>query len=72
MKTKLKVNSDYITLLSEIKQKVRNAQIKASVRVNSELIMMYWELGESIVKKQVETNWGDGLLTLTPKVKELA
>lgn len=58
----MNVDKEYISLLKEIKQKVRNAQIKASVRVNSELILMYWELGESIVKKQSETSWGDGLI----------
>jgi predicted nuclease of restriction endonuclease-like (RecB) superfamily len=67
MKQVLKVNSDYISLLKEIKEKVKNAQIKASVRVNSELIIMYWELGEAIVKKQTETNWGDGLIVQLSK-----
>lgn len=62
MKQILNVDKEYISLLKEIKQKVRNAQIKASVRVNSELILMYWELGESIVRKQAETSWGDGLI----------
>ncbi|MGA2296459.1 MAG: PDDEXK nuclease domain-containing protein [FCB group bacterium] len=67
MKQVIKVNSDYISLLKEIKQKVRNAQIKASVRVNSELILMYWDLGEAIVKKQAKTNWGDGLISQLSK-----
>ena len=67
MKQNLKLDNEYLTLLREIKKKVQNAQIKASVRVNSELIMMYWELGESIVKKQSETNWGDGLIVQLSK-----
>jgi predicted nuclease of restriction endonuclease-like (RecB) superfamily len=29
--------------------------------------MMYWELGESLVKKQADTNWGDGLITQLSK-----
>jgi predicted nuclease of restriction endonuclease-like (RecB) superfamily len=53
---------DYKTLLTDIKQKVKNARIKASIRVNTELITMYWELGETIVRKQSESNWGDGLI----------
>lgn len=67
MKTELNNNSEYITLLSDIKLKVRNAQIKASVRVNSELILMYWELGELIVKQQAETNWGEGFISQLSK-----
>jgi len=62
MKDVLKANSEYNTLLSDLKQKIINAQIKASVRVNSELILLYWELGKAIVMKQNEANWGDGLI----------
>ncbi|MFH1052178.1 MAG: PDDEXK nuclease domain-containing protein [bacterium] len=67
MKTKLRIDKSYVLLLQDIKQKVKNAQIKASVRVNSELILMYWELGEAIAKKQTESNWGDGLITQLSK-----
>ena len=67
MKRELQKNKDYLKLFREIKQRVLHAQIKASVRVNSELICMYWELGDSIVKKQAETNWGDGLIVQLSK-----
>jgi len=67
MKDVLKANSEYNLLLSDLKQKIINAQIKASVRVNSELILMYWELGESIVRKQSQTTWGDGLIVQLSK-----
>ncbi len=67
MKDVLKANSEYNSLLSDLKQKIINAQIKASVRVNSELILMYWELGESIVRKQSQTTWGDGLIVQLSK-----
>ncbi|OGU12817.1 MAG: hypothetical protein A2X61_11135 [Ignavibacteria bacterium GWB2_35_12] len=53
---------DYLELLQEVKSKIRNAQIKAVVRVNSELILLYWELGRMIIEKQSFTNWGDGLI----------
>jgi len=67
MKDVLKANSEYNSLLSDLKQKIINAQIKACVRVNSELILMYWELGESIVRKQSQTTWGDGLIVQLSK-----
>jgi len=67
MKDVLKANSEYNSLLSDLKQKIINAQIKASVRVNSELILMYWEIGESIVRKQSQTTWGDGLIVQLSK-----
>lgn len=62
MKQELIKNSDYIRLLKDIKDRVRNSQIKAAVRVNSELILMYWDLGKTIVQKQKETSWGEGFI----------
>jgi hypothetical protein len=41
---------------------VRNAQIKAVLKVNTELLILYWELGAAIVEKQANTKWGDGFL----------
>ncbi len=37
-------------------------QIKAAVKVNSELLQFYWELGQDIVDKQRNAKWGDGFL----------
>ncbi|MFH1825499.1 MAG: PDDEXK nuclease domain-containing protein [Candidatus Firestonebacteria bacterium] len=56
-------NASYKKWLFELKQKVRNVQIKAAVAVNSEMLRFYWELGEDIVEKQVSSNWGDGFLS---------
>lgn len=45
-----------------LKDKVRAVQIKAAVRVNTELLTFYWELGREIVEKQQHAQWGDGFL----------
>jgi hypothetical protein len=44
--------SDYTTLLSEIKQRIRSAQYEALKAVNKELIALYWDIGKLIVEKQ--------------------
>ena len=62
MKLELGHDHNYIKWLADIKAKVRNAQIKAAVKVNTELLMLYWELGANIVRKQAEAKWGDGLI----------
>ena len=36
---------------------IRQAQLKASVTVNSELIQLYWNIGKSIVEKQEQEGW---------------
>ncbi len=62
MKSKLTYDKDYKTWLSDIKAKVRNAQLKAAVKVNTELLDLYWQLGADITVKQQHAKWGDGFL----------
>ena len=54
--------SEYKEFITKIKEKARQAQIKASVRVNSTLLEFYWELGADIVEKQKIASWGSGFL----------
>lgn len=53
--------------LAELKQKVRNAQLKAAVKVNSEMLSFYWELGADMVLKQAKSKWGEGFLSQLSK-----
>ena len=55
MKTEKIINdSQFIEWLTEVKQLVRKSQIKAAVRVNAEMLKMYWEIGRKIVFQQAE------------------
>lgn len=60
-------NPQYANWLFVLKDKVRNARIKAAISVNSELLLFYWELGTDIVQKQAQSNWGDGFLNQLSK-----
>jgi len=62
MKHELTSNTEYSQWLRELKQRVREAQLKAAVRVNTELLLFYWELGREIVEKQRDARWGDSLI----------
>ena len=42
----------YSALLAEAKATVRNAQLRAHVAVNRELIGLYWQLGQLILSRQ--------------------
>ncbi|GHT34155.1 hypothetical protein AGMMS49574_21130 [Bacteroidia bacterium] len=44
-------NSDYKQWLSELKLHIRQSQIKAAVRVNTEMLELYWSIGADIVAK---------------------
>lgn len=58
----IKTDNEYKEWIGELKQRIRQSQIKAAVKVNTELLKLYWNLGENIIKKQAETKWGSGFL----------
>jgi predicted nuclease of restriction endonuclease-like (RecB) superfamily len=62
MGSDLIIDKEYKAWLSEIKLKVRNAQIKATLKVQTELLTFYWEFGADIVAKQTQAQWGDGVI----------
>ncbi len=45
-----------------IKLKIKSAQLKAAITVNTQLMELYWDLAKDIVSKQKEANWGDSVL----------
>lgn len=67
MQYSLTNDKGYRTWLADIKLKVHNAQLKAAVKVNTELLRLYWELGSDIVAKQKYAKWGDGFLAQLSK-----
>ena len=42
----LTLSDDYKTLIFELKSRVQSAQIKAALKVNEELIQLYWDIGD--------------------------
>ncbi|MCX5842419.1 MAG: PDDEXK nuclease domain-containing protein [Deltaproteobacteria bacterium] len=62
MSSDLIIDKEYKAWLSDIKLKIRNVQIKAALKVQTELLNFYWELGADIVAKQTQARWGDGLV----------
>jgi len=58
----LKNINEYQKILFELKSKFKIAQIKASIRVNSELLQFYWYLGKKIIEVQDNYKWGSKFL----------
>lgn len=50
--------SDYATVLSDLKTKIRSAQVRAALAVNRELLGLYWQIGQAILSRQAEQGWG--------------
>jgi predicted nuclease of restriction endonuclease-like (RecB) superfamily len=61
------IDNDYFITLNEIKEKIRNSQIKATISVNKELIKLYLNIGKIIVDKQKNSNWGDSIISILSK-----
>lgn len=56
------IDQSYVELINEIKQKVKTTQIKAALSANSQMIMLYWEIGKKIMIEQGKRNWGDKVI----------
>jgi predicted nuclease of restriction endonuclease-like (RecB) superfamily len=52
----------YSIWIKQLKDKIERAQLRASLSVNTQLILLYWEIGESIVQKQIENQWGSKIV----------
>jgi len=54
----LRTIPSYATVLEELKTKIRQAQHKAILSANKELILLYWDIGSTILKQQKSQRWG--------------
>jgi predicted nuclease of restriction endonuclease-like (RecB) superfamily len=52
----------YRDLLGDIKIRVRQAQTRAALSANAELIQMYWDIGRLIAARQELEGWGTGVI----------
>lgn len=50
--------TDYEAFLNTLKERIRIARHKASLAVNQELILLYWEIGQAILDQQQQEGWG--------------
>ncbi len=52
------ITKNYADFLNDLKLKIHTAQQKAARTVNQDLILLYWEIGKSILEKQENEGWG--------------
>jgi len=52
----------YKNLLQNVKLQIQTARTKAALAVNRELIVLYWNIGQHILKKQAEEDWGGKII----------
>ncbi|WP_347888819.1 PDDEXK nuclease domain-containing protein [Nitrosomonas europaea] len=52
------VPAGYADWLTELKQRIHAAQQRATLAVNRELILLYWQIGQGILERQASQGWG--------------
>lgn len=52
----------YADLLGDIKSRIRQAQNRAVLAVNAELVRLYWDIGRLILARQQQEGWGAGVI----------
>ena len=54
--------NDYAILLRDIKDRIQQAQTRAVLSANAELVGMYWDIGRMIHLRQEEEGWGTAVI----------
>lgn len=53
---------NYPQFLEDIKSRIRTAQIKAALSASREMIILYWDIGRSIIDRQTREGWGKSVV----------
>ncbi|NDJ18563.1 DUF1016 family protein [Myxacorys almedinensis A] len=54
----LSLPENYDDFLSDLKERIRNAQLRAAIAVNQELVVLYWHIGREVLNKERSQGWG--------------
>lgn len=61
-KSILPVPADFPILLKEIKGRIQQAQTRAMLSVNAEMVQLYWDIGRIIAARQLQEGWGAAVI----------
>src|SRR6056297_3227786 len=56
--TAIELPEGYTGFLVEIKEQIKQERLKAVISANSALVLMYWNIGRSILNRQNHEGWG--------------
>ena len=63
----MQFDTEYVQWIAELAKRYRASQIKASIKVNDEMIRFYWSVGEDIERRQYENRYGSRFYTNVSK-----
>lgn len=64
MSDEISFNTDYQDWATFISNKIKLAQTQTTLKINAELLTLYWEIGSSIIEKQNQNDWGSKIIDL--------
>ena len=53
---------EYRRFIEDLKARVLSARLSATRAVNCDMILLYWDIGHGIVKKQQALGWGESVV----------
>jgi len=57
MANNLSIPEDYYDFLRELKRRILQAQVRAVISVNRELVLLYCQIGRDILNRQQQRGW---------------
>jgi predicted nuclease of restriction endonuclease-like (RecB) superfamily len=58
------ISPGYLQFIEELKARVVSARVTAARAITHEAILLYWDIGQSIVEKQQIHSWGDSVVEM--------
>ena len=55
----MRLDEEYRSWIQDLGNRYRTSQIKASIRVNNEMLMYYWSVGKDIAERRADSRWGN-------------
>lgn len=56
------LRTDFAGLLADVKGRILSAQTRAVLAVNTELVRLYWDIGQIIAERQQREGWGAAVI----------
>ena len=52
------VPTDYQAVLERLKERIRADRLRVTMSANSAMVLLYWDIGKTILERQQERSWG--------------
>lgn len=59
--------TEYKSFIYEVKSKIQHAQVRAVIKINQDMLLLYWEIGKMILDRQEHSKWGDKVIVQLAK-----